>query len=328
MILPKLDVLRPLSLVEALRMMAEHPEAKPLAGGTDLLVLLKQRLVSTGLLIDLGGLTELKTLGVAGEDMVIGSGVTLSEVGANDLIKRHFSALSQAARSVASPHLRNMGTIGGNLCLSPRCLYYNQSRFWRSTLGACLKTGGTACFAVPGSHRCHACFSADCPPALIALGARVSLARWYDGNIEERIIPVEDLYRDDGQKPLLLATDELATAIHLPMREGLRSAYSKYRRRASIDFPLAGMAVAFTREGRMFKNVRVVLGALASAPVLAGATMARLEGKQYSEEILKEAEEKLTRGTHPVRNQSGSPEHRRRMARILFRRAVEKLVIQ
>jgi 4-hydroxybenzoyl-CoA reductase subunit beta len=328
MILPELNVLTPTSLAEALQMKVAYPEAQPLAGGTDLLVLMKQRLVETGALIDLGRLPELQTIDMVGEHLVIGAGVTLREVGENALIGKLFPALSEAARSVASPNLRNMGTIGGNICLSPRCLYYNQSRFWRSTVGVCLKTGGTECFAVPGSHRCYACFSADCPPALIALGARISLARWYGGDVEERIIPLEDLYWDDGQTPLVLATDELVTAIHLPLREGLRSAYGKYRRRAAIDFPLAGVAVAFSLEGRKFKNIRVVLGALASAPISAREAMALLEGQEYGEKILQEAMERVSRGTHPVKNQPGSPEHRRHMARILFRRTVEKLMDQ
>jgi 4-hydroxybenzoyl-CoA reductase subunit beta len=328
MILPELNVLTPTSLAEALRMRVDCPEATPLAGGTDLLVLLKQRLVETGTLIDLGRLPELKTFGLAGQELVIGAGVTLSEVGESALIKQHFSALSEAAHSVGSPNLRNMGTIGGNLCLAPRCFYYNQSRFWRSTIGNCLKTGGTECFAVPGSRRCYACYSADCPPVLIALGTNVKVARWCDGQVEERVIALEDLYRDDGLKPMTLANGELVTAIHLPLREGLRSAYGKYRRRAAIDFPLAGVAVAFTLEGERFRNIRLVLGALASAPILARETMALLEGQVYEEKILQEATELVSRGTHPVKNQPGSPEHRRRMARILFRRTVEKLMDQ
>jgi len=326
MILPELDVRIPASLSDAMRMMAEHPDAKLLAGGTDLLVLLKQRLLSAGPLIDLGRLKELRTIVIVGEDLAIGAGMTLCEVGENAMIRDLFPALSQAANAVASPNLRNMGTIGGNLCLFPRCLYYNQSRFWRSTLGNCLKTGGESCFAVPGSLRCYACFSADCPPPLIALGAKVTIARWQDGRVDSRVIPLEDLYRDDGVHPLIMTSDELVTAIHLPIREGLRSAYGKYRRRASIDFPLAGVAVSFVLEENRFKDIRVALGAMASAPVMAREAMAILEGREYGKAILEEAAEQISRGTHPVRNLLGSPDHRRRMTKILFRRMVAKLV--
>lgn len=326
MILPELNVLTPMSLTEALQMRVAYPEAAPLAGGTDLLVLLKQRLVETGTLIDLGRLPELKTFGVVGQELIIGAGVTLAEVGESDFTNGNFPALAEAARSVASPNLRNMATLGGNLCLAPRCLYYNQSQFWRSTLGNCRKTGGNECFAVPGSRRCYACFSADCPPALIALSATVTVARWSDGVTEERRFPLEDFYRNDGEKPLTLAADEIVTTIQLPMRKEVLSAYRKYRRRAAIDFPLSGVALAFRIADGRVKNIRIVLNALASAPVLAREAMDLLEGKPFSAGIIEEAMAGLTHGTHPVRNQAGSPEHRRQMARLLFRQAAEKLV--
>lgn len=326
MILPELELLKPLTLSDALRFLAGYNGAKLLAGGTDLLVLLKQRTVNHNILIDIGRLPELQRIEIKGEYLNIGTGVTLTEVGESDLINRNFPALAEAARSVASPNLRNMATLGGNLCLAPRCLYYNQSQFWRSSLGNCLKTGGAECFAVPGSSRCYACFSADCPPALIALGATVTVARWSEGVTEERRFPLEDVYRDDGEKPLTLAADEMMTTIQLPMRKEVLSAYRKYRRRAAIDFSLSGVALAFCIADRRFKNIRIVLNALASAPVLAREAMDLLEGKPFSAGIIEEAMVCLTRGTHPVRNQTGSPEHRRQMARLLFRRAAEKLV--
>jgi 4-hydroxybenzoyl-CoA reductase subunit beta len=326
MILPELGVLKTEKLAEALRLLKENSNAKPLAGGTDLLVLLKQRTVDVKYLIDISKLSELEGIDVQGGDLCIGAAVRLVDIAENSRINRDFPALAEAARSVASPNLRNMATIGGNLCLAPRCLYYNQSQFWRASLGRCLKTGGDVCSAVPGSKRCYACFSADCPPALIALGATVTVARWEKESITERRILLADLYREDGVRPLTLAPEELVTAIHLPLREGLCSTYVKYRRRASIDFPLTGVAVAFALEEGRFKNIRIVLNALASSPVLAGETMTLLEGKPYGEQVMEESMIGLTRGTHPVRNQAGSPEHRRRMTRILFRRAVERLI--
>ena len=325
MILPELEVLKPGTLAEALRLLKEDPGAKPVAGGTDLLVLLKQRAVNAKSLIDISDLSELQGIDVQGDCLRIGVAVCLTDIAKNDGIKRNFSALAEAARSVASPNLRNMATIGGNLCLTPRCLYYNQSQFWRASLGRCLKTGGDTCFAVPGGKRCYACFCADCPPALIALDATVTVARWEGGIAAERRILLADLYRDDGVNPLSLTPEDLVTAIHLPLREGLRSTYVKYRRRASIDFPLAGISVAFGMKEGTFHYIRIVLNALASSPVLAGESMTLMEEKSYSERVVEEAMACLTRGTHPVRNQAGSPEHRRRMAGILFRRAVEKL---
>ncbi len=326
MILPELDVLKPETLAEALRLLKENPDAKPVAGGTDLLVLLKQRTLDVKFLIDISKLSELQGVDVQGNDLCIGAAIPLVDIAENRRINRDFPALADAARSVASPNLRNMATIGGNLCLAPRCLYYNQSQFWRVSLGRCLKTGGDVCFAVPGSKRCYACFSADCPPALIALDATVTVARWEEACIKERRTLLADLYRDDGVSPLTIEPNELITAIRLPLREALRSAYLKYRRRASIDFPLAGVALAFGLEAGRFKNIRIVLNALASSPVLAGESMTLMEGKPYSEHVVEEAMACLTRGTHPVRNQVGSPAHRRRVAGILFRRAVGKLI--
>jgi 4-hydroxybenzoyl-CoA reductase subunit beta len=326
MILPELQVMNPGTLAEALRLLKERPHAKPLAGGTDLLVLLKQRSDNSRCLIDLNGLAELKTIEIAGETLQIGAGVTLADIGENNRINRDFTALAEAARSVASPNLRNMATLGGNLCLATRCLYYNQSAFWRASLGQCYKTGGSTCFAVPGSRRCYACFSADCPPALLALDADVNIARWDGEKIEQRCIPLGNLYREDGLKPLNLATDELITAVRLTLRKGMRSTYQKYRRRAAIDFPLSGVAISFSKDEGRFSNVRIVLNALASAPVPAGGAMDLLDGNPYSADLIAKAISCLTRGTHPVRNLAGSPEHRRKMAGILFQRGVDKLV--
>ncbi len=326
MILPELQVLTPETSSDAVRMMADHPGAGLLAGGTDLLVLLKQRVIQHRVLIDLGRLPELKRIDLQKGQLHIGAGVTLAAIGKDGLISRSFPALAEAARSVGSPNLRNMATLGGNLLLAPRCLYYNQSRFWRQSLGSCLKTGGSECFAVPGSHRCFACFSADCPPALIALEATVTVLCRRQGTVEERSIPVADLYRDDGQSPLTIDGGSLLTAVHLPLCETVRSAYRKYRRRSSIDFPLSGVAVAFDMVRGKFRGMRIVLNALASSPVLAEEAMQQLEGMPYGDRIMADAVTGLTKRIHPVRNQEGSPEHRRRMAGILFRRAVEELM--
>ena len=328
MILPELNVKKPETLAEALRLLQEYPHAKPLAGGTDLLVLLKQRLVDYRYLVDVSGLPELKTIEITGEELHIGTEVTLSEIGENDVIRRNFSALAKAAGAVATPNLRNMATLGGNLRLAPRCSFYNQSALWRTGLGGCFKTGGGTCLAIPGSRRCYACFSADCPPALLALEADITIARWSGDSIDERRIPLVELYREDGLNPLNLADDEVVTAVHLPLRVNIRSSYLKYRQRASIDFPLSGVAVAFTLAEGRFRNIRIVLNALASSPLVAGEAMGLLEGKPHSEKNLEEAIAILVRGTHVVGNQPGSPEYRRRMARILFRRGMEKLLTQ
>ncbi|NLN59610.1 MAG: hypothetical protein GX147_02655 [Deltaproteobacteria bacterium] len=186
MTLPELDVLKPGTLADALRLLRENPDARPIAGGTDLLVLMKQRLVNPKTLIDVSRLSELQDIAEQDDSLRIGAAVLLTEITGNDRINRDYPGLAEAARFVASPNLRNMGTIGGNICLTPRCSYFNQSQFWRDSLGRCLKTGGDVCFAVPGARRCYASFCADCPPVLIALGATVTIVRWKKGGVTER----------------------------------------------------------------------------------------------------------------------------------------------
>ncbi|MDR2861465.1 MAG: FAD binding domain-containing protein [Syntrophobacterales bacterium] len=328
MIREKITVLRPESLGEALKMMADMPQAKPLAGGTDLLVQLKQGLITGACLIDLDGIPGFAGIDREGDHFLIGAGVRLEQLSRHSLVKRYFPALTDAALSVASPNLRNMGTIGGNICLEPRCLYLNKSQFWRSSQGNCLKTGGSVCFAVPKGGHCYACFSADCPPALMVLDASVVISQWHGGQIKERIVSLADLYADDGQRHLLLNPGELVTAIRIPVTAGYRSAYRKYRHRKSIDFPLAGVAVGLLWEGGVISNVRIAIGAMASAPLWAREAMTILEGKTYSGDILREAAERITSGTRAVRNQDDSPSQRRHMIRVLFQRIVRDLVIE
>ena len=327
MIRAKITILRPESLEEALKMMAETPQVKPLAGGTDLLVQLKHELLTDVSLIDLERITGFADIEREEDHFIIGAGVRLEHLAQNILLKRYFPALADAAWSVASPNLRNMGTIGGNICLEPRCLYLNKSRFWRLGQGNCLKTGGDICFAVPKGNHCYACFSADCPPALMVLDASVLISHWNEGRIKERIVSLTDLYEDDGRKHLLLSPGELVTAIRIPVVNGYRSAYRKYRHRKAIDFPLAGIAVGFLFADNVLRNVRIALGSMASSPLWARESMAILEGKTYHPDLLLDAEKRITSGTSAVRNQADSPSQRRHMIKILFRRIVRDLVI-
>src|SRR5208282_4053779 len=181
---------------------------------------------------------------------------------------------------VASPPLQNRGTLGGNVCLDTRCWYYNQSAFWRQSRGYCLKRGGNICQAAHGSKRCYATFSSDTVPVLIALGARVTLSHWHEGGLTEREFPLENFFVEDGIRRNVLCPGEVVVGLRLSLMDNLRSGYRKYRQRASIDYPLASLAVALRIvEGRL-RGVRVVVGALASAPILAVESMAVLEGSQ------------------------------------------------
>jgi 4-hydroxybenzoyl-CoA reductase subunit beta len=254
------------------------PDAMLIAGGTDLVPNLKRRQQTPALLVGLRGIRSLRRI-ANGDGLTVGAGVTLAEVAAHRKVARGYRALAQAAGAVATPQIRNMGTLGGNLCLDTRCTYYNQSYEWRQAISFCMKApgsnGGHACTAPDGSSicwvatsspRCWAVSSTDTAPALIALGAEVTLAS-VDG---ERRLPLERLYHDDGMAYLAKRPEEIVTAIHLPPPDAAwRTIYLKLRRRGSFDFPVLSVAAAvrFDPAGYV-AGARVVLGAVASRPIL------------------------------------------------------------
>ena len=254
------------------------PEAMLLAGGTDLVPNLKRRQMAPALLVAIRHLRELRRVR-NGHGLEIGSARRLAEIAADPKIARAYPALARAAGLVATPQIRNMGTLGGNLCLDTRCTYYDQSYEWREAINFCMKapgstgghactspTGGAICWVATSSPRCWAVSSTDTAPALIALGARVTLTS-ADG---EREIRLEDLYADDGMAFLTKRPDEILTAVHLaPAEAGWRSTYWKLRRRGSFDFPVLGVAASIRLgPGGEVAEARLALGAVASRPVL------------------------------------------------------------
>jgi len=270
-------------------------DAMLLAGGTDLVPNLKRRQMAPTLLVAIRHLRDLRRVR-NGSGLVLGSARRLSEIAADPKVRRHYAALAGAAGAVATPQIRNMGTLGGNLCLDTRCTYYNQSHEWREAISFCMKapgaTGGLACTSPTGdaicwvatsSPRCWAVSSTDTAPALIALGARVTLVS-ADG---ERELPLEELYADDGMAYLTRRPDEILTAVHLaPPEADRRSTYWKLRRRGSFDFPVLSVAAAvrFGGAGRV-EEARLVLGAVASRPVVVPETSALVGGSLTDDEI-------------------------------------------
>ena len=325
MVLPDFRLEKPRTVDEALRILAGEPRSRPVAGGTDLLVSMKQGLLGPAVLVDLKAVAGLDRLEVGEGGAVIGASVRLARLRDDPGIAARYPALALAAGRVAGPALQNMGTLGGNVCLDTRCWYYNQSLFWRRSRGFCLKKDGSVCHAAPGGRRCFAVFSADTVPALIALGARVRLARWAGGGRSERELPLGDLYVDDGIRRTVLEPGEIVVEVRLPGAEGVVSGFRKYRRRASIDYPLANVAAALRLDGGRMRGVRIAVGALGPAPVLARDAMEALEGEHPAPEVLARAAGLVTRGTRPVANQASTPPHRRRMARVLTRRLLEDL---
>src|SRR3989441_21223 len=270
--LPAFTYLAPPTVAEAARAVVEHGgEAMLVAGGTDLYPNMKRRQFEPKVLIGLGAIRELRGVsGRAREGLRIGPTTTLTAGARHPEIARHYGALATAAGLVSSPQLRNMGTIGGNVCVDTRCNYYNQSYEWRKAVGFCTKKDGVICLVAPRSPRCWAVSSSDTAPVLWSLGARLRL----HSAAGERTIPVEALFRDDGIEYLAKRPDEILTEILLPPADGWRSAYLKLRRRGSFDFPVLGVAVAVRMEGDVVRDARIVVGAVASQPRPAPAAAA------------------------------------------------------
>ncbi len=256
-VLPAFELLRPGSLDDALAALA-RPGAEVIAGGTDKMVQLRRGLADPAVLVDISAIAKLKRIDRDAGGWRIGAGVTLGELAADRALASNWPSVAQAARAVAAPGHRSVATLGGNLCLDTRCLYYNQSAWWRAANDHCLKTRGTTCHVAPRGRRCRAAYSGDLAPALMVHAAEVELA----GPAGIRRLPLADFYREDGADWLALERGEIVTAVHLPPAAG-PSAYAKLRLRGAIDFPLAGVAVARRKDG-----VRVALTGTNSCPVM------------------------------------------------------------
>src|SRR2546426_2674820 len=279
--LPSFTYLAPRTLAEAATAMAEHGrDAMLVAGGTDLYPNMQPRQLEPKVVVGLRGILELRGVRVESGGWTIGAGTTLSEVSTHPAIARDFPALAPAAGLVSSPQLRNMGTLGGNICVDTRCNYYNQSHAWRKAVGFCMKKDGDICLVAPGSSRCWAVSSSDTAPVLWSLGATVRLV----GAGGERTIPMPALYRDDGIEYLARRPDEVLTEILLPPGDGWTSIYLKLRRRGSFDFPVLGVAVAARMEGDTVRDARIVLGAVAALPREARPAAAALIGERRTPE--------------------------------------------
>ncbi len=283
--LPWFEYRAPKTLAEAARILAgEGPDAMLIAGGTDLLPNMKRRQMAPKVLVSLRGISELKSNGAG-----IGAGITLTEIVGKKSLP---PGLRQAAHQVATVHLRNMGTLGGNLCLDTRCNYYNQNYEWRKAIDFCLKKDGDICWVATASKRCVAASSTDCAPALIALGARVKLV----SSKNEREIAVENLYNNDGIEYLKRRADEILTEVVIPQSQG--STYWKLRRRGAFDFPVLGVAAAIDGSG----NARIALGAVASRPFLVEKAGEFLKGKKLTDEVIDEAAKIVASRAKPLDN--------------------------
>lgn len=326
--LPTFDVVTPRTVEELLAALAT-PGARIIAGGTDILPNLKHRLdrpallVSTSQVAGLSAITRDDTRGY----LSIGASVTLSDLARHETVGQLFPSLAQAAGLVASPSIRNMGTIGGNIHLDTRCRYVNQSDFWRSAMGGCLKSEGDVCHVVKGGQNCVAAMSSDCVPVLTTLDATVVLR----GPAGERQVAIADYYGNDGVKHIAKADDELMTEVRVPVPAGpRRTGYAKWTVRKSIDFPLISIALRFDlaedRDDADIIDARVCVGVLASKPRLVRRAD-KLTGQKLTDPATAEALGKLVQSQcKPLGNVPYDPDYRRKMLPVYTRRAIEAML--
>ncbi len=320
MSLPRFQLLRPKLLADAVGMMSTYgDQVKVVAGGTDLLPSMKQKLFTPPYVLDLRGIGELQGIHETADGVSIGALTTLAAIEHSPIIRRDYPVLCHAVKTVASPVLRNMGTLGGNICLDTRCLWYNQSLLWRKSCGFCLKKDGDLCHVAPSSKTCWAVFSGDTPPALLCLGAEIEIA----DTSGVRRVPLSEFYVNDGVVRLHLAPSEVVTRVILPASsKGWRGSYQKLRVRGSIDYPLAGVAVAMKMSNGRVEDARMAITAVNPAPHLVKDVDARLVGMEVGEELVEAIGELAARTAKPLTTSALTPEYRREMVKVFAKRAL------
>jgi 4-hydroxybenzoyl-CoA reductase subunit beta len=306
---------------EAVGHLAKHGAGiRVLAGGTDLIPSMRQKLFEPEHVLDIRHIAELRGIRPlrrnGGE---IGALTTLTSIERSDFLQQHYPVLTEAAATVASPLLRNMGTIGGNICLDTRCLWYNQSLTWRKGCGFCIKKDGDLCHVAPGGTKCWAAFSGDTPAALLCLNAEVEIA----SASGVRRMPLSDFYTGEGDAYRKLRANELLTRVFLPESSAdYRGVYRKLRIRGSIDYPLAGVAVVMKRSNGHVADARLAITAVNPAPLLVKGVTEMLEGKAVDEGLAEAVGVLAAKTAKPLTTSALTPEYRREMIRIFTKRAV------
>ncbi|MDX1631318.1 MAG: FAD binding domain-containing protein [Thermoanaerobaculia bacterium] len=310
--LPPFTLRQPSSLDEALDILSSEESCRIVAGGTDLWPNMKRRHQKAETVVSLLGIDGLRGIRTNGE-VRIGATTTLREVETHPTVRDRYPGLATAVASISSPPLRNMGTLGGNVCVDTRCTYYNQTEDWRRSIDYCMKEEGEICWVAPSSSRCWAHSASDSAPMLWALGGRIVLV----GPEGERTIPVEALYRDDGIDYLTKRPEEIVTEILVPQEastDRCRSAFWKLRRRGSIDFAVLSAAVALWLDGDTISRASIVLGAVGSSPRPCEKAEELLVGEEPTEEVLAEAAQIARRSAIPMDNTDFQAQWRKAVA--------------
>jgi 4-hydroxybenzoyl-CoA reductase subunit beta len=347
--LPKFVYRTPRTIAEAVKIVADvGSEAQFVAGGTDLYPNMKRRQQMPKTVISVMRLPELNQVsGVGSQGTVVGASVTLTEICKHEIIKRDYPVIASAARTISTPILRNMGTIGGNLLLDTRCNYYDQNYEWRKAINFCLKKDGDVCWVAPGSSKCWAVQSSDLVPVMVAIGAKFRLV----STAGERMVEARDFYKDDGIDYMNKRPDELLVDIHLPPTNGWRASYQKLRRRGAFDFPVLGVAAYVKDEeakgalpngrasdtrgngvstgsgsDRIITDAKIVLGGVAPSPVQVVESAQALIGKAFDEDQIQAAAEAAYIKARPLDNTDFVYQWRKQMARQYTIRALRELM--
>jgi 4-hydroxybenzoyl-CoA reductase subunit beta len=322
--LPEFDLVQPQSLQEACSILGKHDrKAAILAGGTALVVALRYRLSKPRVVIDLKGLTTLDYVGRnESGGLAVGSMVTLETLEKSLLVLSEYASMAQAVQHVAIPPIRHKATIGGNLCLDTRCIYYNQSEFWRSGQEACFKLGGEICHAVEKGRRCQAVYQGDLGPVLLALGAEVKIASAKG----EKVIPLSQFFTGRGEKPNVLKPDEILVEVRIPPSGyGAAWVYEKLRVRKGMDFPMAGVAVMVKRNrSGSIEQAKLVLGAVGSSPTEVSNAGRLLEGHKPTDDLLQSVSREAVDSAQPVGNLAMNASYRKKMVGVLVKRALRR----
>jgi 4-hydroxybenzoyl-CoA reductase subunit beta len=349
--LPKFEYRVPRSVAEAVKIIGDvGPEAQFVAGGTDLYPNMKRRQQTPQTVISVMRLQELNQITGDGQSGIrIGASMTLTEIIEHPIINRDYPVIAQAARTISTPILRNMGTIGGNLLLDTRCNYYDQNYEWRKGINFCLKKDGDVCWVAPGSAKCWAVQSSDLVPVMVAIGARFRLV----STLGERMLEAGGFYNDDGIDYSKKRPDELLVDIHLPPANGWRASYQKLRRRGAFDFPVLGVAVwvklaeADSSAGGTpavpvdrpvgyrtgsgsdrlptVADARIILGGIAPSPIEVADAAKALIGAPFGDQQIHAAAEAAYVKARPLDNTDFVMNWRKQMTRQYTLRALEAL---
>jgi 4-hydroxybenzoyl-CoA reductase subunit beta len=326
--LPEFRYLQPATLKQALAWKADAgPDGMYVAGGTDLYPNMKRRHQEPRVVISLAAIRALKQRpaarrnGGAADDFRLGAGLTLTELVEHRRLRKRYPVIARAAELISTPLLRNMGTLGGNLCLDTRCNYYNQSYEWRKAIDFCMKKDGAICWVAPSSPRCWAVQSSDLAPVMVAIGAHFLLI----GPSGARAVPAAAFYRDDGIAYLTKRPEEIVTEVTLPAADGWNATYHKVRRRGAFDFPVLGVAAWIRWDGGAVADARIVLGGIASRPQIIPEAADAIRGTRLEADAVQAAAEAAFKPAKPMDNTDFGLSWRKEMVRTHVRRALEEL---